>query len=96
MERSTSTLCSLLRKYLTQWPPGARCAYQNENGEILFWSAPPDIVRNIVKKPNPYQYSYLQKHSLCLIDTLFDDNGHILFASDKQLSVVTLEDFVGA
>lgn len=95
MEKSTNTLCSLLREHLTQWPPCARCACQDENGDILFWSAPPDTIRGIVREPNTYHYNHLQKHSLCLIDTLFDDNDSVLLTSDSQLSVVTLEEFVG-
>ncbi|PSW80319.1 hypothetical protein [Photobacterium damselae] len=95
MKKSTSTLCSLLRKHLAQWPSGARCACQNERGDILFWRAPPETVRGVIEKPNPYQYNQLQRHSLCLIDTLFDEDDRVFLACDRPLSVVTIEDFVG-
>lgn len=95
MKKSTSTLCTLLRKHLTLWPSGARCASQNEQGDILFWRAPPDTVREVIEKSNPYQYNQLQKHALCFIDILFDENDRVLLARDRSFSVVTLEDFVG-
>ena len=93
MKKSTSTLCTLLRKHLTLWPSGARCASQNAQGDILFWRAPPDTVRRVIATPTPDHH--LQNHSLCLIDTLFDEHDRVLIACDRSFSVVTLEDFVG-
>ena len=92
------SLSQLMQQHLTHWPQGARCATQERDGEVLFWNASINKVRQARKEATP------RRGLIPLIGlryqmntTYFEDNNESTrLANDWQCSVVTLEKFVTA
>lgn len=91
------SLSQLMQQHLTHWPQGARCATQERDGEVLFWNASINKVRQARKEATP------RRGLIPLIGlryqmntTYFEDDDATLLAKDWQCSVVTLEEFVTA
>ncbi|MCD9500574.1 hypothetical protein, partial [Photobacterium carnosum] len=87
------SLSQLMQQHLTHWPQGARCATQERDGEVLFWNASINKVRQTRKEATP------RRGLIPLIGlryqmntTYFEDNNESTrLANDWQCSVVTLE-----
>ena len=90
------SLSQLMQQHLSLWPQGARCATQERDGEVLFWNASINKVRQARIEATPIRGLMPLIGLRYQVDATYfeDDNETTLLANDWQCSVVTLEEFV--
>lgn len=91
---STKSLLGMLVASNEKWPSGATCATQEQDGEILFWNAPIEQIKQAREKAGSEHELIPMVGFEKQVSVLYVSEGdQDVVAVDWMSSVVTLEQF---